>query len=69
MTSSMRGAETLGIGTTWALTVPTAGTARAVWLLDTPVDLAETDTLLVAIDGAGLQPIEIAVTPFGGYDP
>ncbi len=63
------GAETLGIGSTWALTVPTAGTARAVWLLDTPVDLAETDTLLVAIDGAGLQPIEIAVTPFGGYDP
>jgi hypothetical protein len=63
------GAEILGLGNTWALTVPATGTAAAVWLLDTPVDLAEGDTLLVAIDGAGTQPIQVSVTPFGGYDP
>ena len=63
------GAEILGLGNTWALTVPATGTAAAVWLLDTPVDLAEGDTLLAAIDGAGTQPIQVSVTPFGGYDP
>ncbi|MEI6247686.1 MAG: PSD1 and planctomycete cytochrome C domain-containing protein [Verrucomicrobiota bacterium] len=63
------GAENLGIGNTWALTVPVTGTASAVWLLDTPVDLAEGDALLVAIDGANTQPIQVSVTPFGGYDP
>jgi hypothetical protein len=63
------GAEILGIGNTWALTVPATGTASAVWLLDTPVDLAEGDALLVAIDGANTQPIQVSVTPFGGYDP
>ncbi|MEY4402765.1 MAG: hypothetical protein RIR91_800, partial [Verrucomicrobiota bacterium] len=31
--------------------------------------LAAGDTLLVALDGAGTQPIQISVTPFGGYDP
>jgi hypothetical protein len=63
------GAEILGLGNTWSLTVPATGLASAVWLLDTPVDLAAGDTLLVAVDGAGTQPIQISVTPFGGYDP
>lgn len=49
--------------------MPATGTASAVWLLDTPVDLAEGDALLVAIDGANTQPIQVSVTPFGGYDP
>ena len=63
------GAEILGLGNTWSLTVPTEGLASAVWLLDTPVDLTAGDTLLVALDGAGTQPIQVSVTPFGGYDP
>jgi hypothetical protein len=63
------GAEILGLGNTWSLTVPAEGLASAIWLLDTPVDLTAGDTLLVALDGAGTQPIQISVTPFGGYDP
>lgn len=63
------GAEILGIGNSWALTVPRTGTASAIWLLDAPAELTEGDALLVAIDGAGTQPIQISVTPFGGYDP
>ena len=63
------GAEILGLGNTWSLTVPTEGLASAVWLLDTPVDLTAGDTLLVALDGAGTQPIQVSVTPIGGYDP
>ena len=63
------GAEILGIGNSWSLTVPATGTASAVWLLDAPVDLLEGDTLLVAIDGASTQPIQVSVTPFGGFDP
>ena len=63
------GAEILGIGNTWALTVPATGTASAVWLLDTPAELTEGDALLIAIDGANTQPIQVSVTPFGGYDP
>ena len=63
------GAEVLGIGNTWALTVPATGTASATWLLDAPVALSEGDALLVAVDGAGAQPIQFSVTPFGGYDP
>ena len=63
------GAENLGIGNTWALTIPATGTATAVWLLDTPADLTEGDALLIAIDGANTQPIQVSVTPFGGYDP
>ena len=63
------GIEILGIGNTWALTIPATGTASAVWLLDTPAELTEGDTLLLAIDGANTQPIQVSVTPFGGYDP
>ncbi len=62
------GAEILGIGNTWALTVPATGTASAVWLLDTPAELTETDTLLIAIEGANTQAIQVSVTPYGGYD-
>ena len=63
------GAESLGLGNTWALTTPVTGAASATWLLDAPVALAEGDALLVAVDGAGTQPIQFSVTPFGGYDP
>jgi hypothetical protein len=49
--------------------VPATGTASAVWLLDTPAELTEGDALLIAIDGANTQPIQVSVTPFGGYDP
>ena len=63
------GAEILGIGNTWALTIPAQGVPSAVWLLDVPVDLAADDTLLVALDGVGTQPVQVSLSPFGGYDP
>ena len=63
------GAEILGLGNTWSLTVPADGVSSAVWLLDTPADLAEGDTLLVSLEGAGTLPLQLAVSPFGGYDP
>ena len=63
------GNEMLGIANTWSLTVPASGPVAATWLLDAPVSLAEGDALLVAIDGAGTQPIQVSVTPFGGHDP
>jgi len=63
------GAEILGLGNTWTSTAPGDGVAAAVWLLDTPVDLADGDSLIVALEGVGTQPIQVAVTPFGGHDP
>jgi len=38
------GAEVLGLGNAWALTLPANGAAQATWLLDTPVELATGDT-------------------------
>lgn len=63
------GSELIGLANTWNLTIPATGTPAAVWLLDTPVELAESDVLLVALDGVTTQPVQIALTPFGGFDP
>ncbi len=63
------GQDILGLGNAWSLTIPDSGTASAVWLLDAPVSLAAGDSLLVAVEGAGTQPIQFSVTPFGGHDP
>lgn len=63
------GTDTVGIGNTWNLTIPVAGTPTAVWLLDPPVELATGESLRVTLTGATTQPIQISVSPFGGYDP
>jgi hypothetical protein len=63
------GAEILGLGSNWSLTTPPGGSAHAVWLLDTPVELAPGDTLVVAVDPGSALPFRIGLSPLGGFDP
>jgi len=63
------GAEVLGLGNAWALTLPANGAAQATWLLDTPVELADGDTLIATIEPGAAVPFRLALSPLGGFDP
>ena len=63
------GAEVLGIGNTWSLTVPEGPAPQAVWLLDNPVELAAGDTVVATIDPGSATPFRVGLSPLGDYDP
>ncbi len=61
------GAEVLGIGSSWSFT-STGKNDAAVWLLDAPVDLRPTDTLLVSLDINHTLPFKVSLTSLYTYD-
>ena len=64
------GVEILGLGAEWRLPrTNAAGPLQAVWLLETPAEIAAGETVQVTVTGDNVLPLRFALSPFGAIEP
>ncbi|MSU24676.1 MAG: DUF1553 domain-containing protein [Opitutus sp.] len=64
------GVEIFGLGAEWRLPrTHAAGPLQAVWLLETPAEIAPGETVLGTVAGDNVRPLRFALSPFGAIEP